>query len=67
MGSRCEKAGATRIIGVDVDPKKFELAAEFGANEFINPRDSPDTPVQQTIVNATGGGVDYSFVSAAVS
>ena len=56
-----------RIIGVDVDPKKFELAAEFGANEFINPRDAPDTPVQQTIVNATGGGVDYSFVGAALA
>ena len=42
----CEKAGAKRIIGVDVDPKKFELAAEFGANEFINPRDAPDTPEQ---------------------
>lgn len=63
----CQKAGAKRIIGVDKDPKKFELAAEFGANEFINPLDTPDTPVQQVIVDATGGGVDYSFVRAATA
>jgi len=56
-----KKAGAKRIIGVDKDPQKFALAAEFGANEFVNPNDAPDTPVQQTIVSLTGGGVDYSF------
>ncbi|KAJ3078217.1 hypothetical protein HK102_004641, partial [Quaeritorhiza haematococci] len=53
--------GATRIIGVDLNPKKFELAKKMGATEFINPQDHPNTPIQQVIVDMTDGGVDYSF------
>ncbi|KAI8928828.1 chaperonin 10-like protein [Entophlyctis helioformis] len=53
--------GATRIIGVDLNPAKFELAKKMGATEFINPKDYPDKPIQQVIVDMTDGGVDYSF------
>lgn len=53
-------AGASRIIGVDINPEKFELARQFGATDFVNPKDSSD-PVQQVIVDMTDGGVDYSF------
>jgi S-(hydroxymethyl)glutathione dehydrogenase/alcohol dehydrogenase len=52
-------AGAERIIGVDTNPRKFELATKFGATETINPRDCDD--VAQAIVDRTDGGVDYSF------
>lgn len=52
-------AGADRIIGVDTNPEKFELAAQFGATEFVNPNEVDD--VEQYIVDATDGGVDYSF------
>jgi S-(hydroxymethyl)glutathione dehydrogenase/alcohol dehydrogenase len=52
-------AGAERIIGVDLNPKKFELAARFGATEFLNPAEVKD--VAQAIVDKTDGGVDYSF------
>lgn len=53
-------AGASRIIGVDIDPTKFNQAKEFGVTEFINPKDHKK-PIQEVIVEATDGGVDYSF------
>lgn len=53
-------AGASRIIGIDIDPKKFDVAKNFGVNEFVNPKDH-DKPIQQVIVDLTDGGVDYSF------
>ncbi|KAJ3129391.1 NAD/NADP dependent alcohol dehydrogenase [Nowakowskiella sp. JEL0407] len=52
--------GASRIIGVDMNPSKFDLAKKLGATEFLNPKDS-DRPIQQVIVDMTDGGVDYSF------
>lgn len=56
----CKKAGATRIIGVDINPSKFNIAEQFGCTEFLNPNDF-DKPIQQVIVEKTDGGVDYSF------
>lgn len=35
-------------------------AREFGATEFVNPKDHDD-PVQKVLIDATDGGVDYSF------
>ncbi|MCP4003868.1 MAG: S-(hydroxymethyl)glutathione dehydrogenase/class III alcohol dehydrogenase [bacterium] len=52
-------SGAERIIGVDTNPKKFELARQFGATDFIDPSEVED--VAQAIVDMTDGGVDYSF------
>uniref|UniRef100_A0A4W6FEC7 S-(hydroxymethyl)glutathione dehydrogenase n=1 Tax=Lates calcarifer TaxID=8187 RepID=A0A4W6FEC7_LATCA len=56
----CKVAGATRIIGVDINPAKFEKAKEFGATEFVNPKDH-SKPIQEVLVEMTDGGVDYSF------
>lgn len=56
----CKAAGATRIIGVDINPAKFDKAKEFGATEFVNPKDH-SKPVQEVLVEMTDGGVDYSF------
>jgi S-(hydroxymethyl)glutathione dehydrogenase/alcohol dehydrogenase len=53
-------AGASRIIGVDTNPGKFELARAMGATDCVNPKDS-DAPVQDVIVAMTDGGVDFSF------
>jgi S-(hydroxymethyl)glutathione dehydrogenase/alcohol dehydrogenase len=52
-------AGADRIIAVDTNPRKFELARQLGATDTLDPRDVPD--VAAAIVEMTGGGVDYSF------
>ncbi|CAI0549315.1 unnamed protein product [Linum tenue] len=53
-------AGASRIIGIDIDPKKFDTAKNFGVTEFVNPKDH-EKPIQQVLVDLTDGGVDYSF------
>ncbi|MEO1094971.1 MAG: S-(hydroxymethyl)glutathione dehydrogenase/class III alcohol dehydrogenase [Cyanobacteria bacterium J06638_28] len=53
-------AQAERIIAVDINPDKFELAQQLGATDCINPKDY-DAPIQQVIVELTDGGADYSF------
>ncbi|WP_102504915.1 S-(hydroxymethyl)glutathione dehydrogenase/class III alcohol dehydrogenase [Salinivibrio kushneri] len=53
-------AGASRIIGIDINESKFTLAKQLGATDVINPQDY-DQPIQQVIVEMTDGGVDYSF------
>lgn len=55
-----QMAQAARIIAIDMNPAKFELARQFGATDFVNPKDYSD-PIQQVIVDMTDGGVDYSF------
>lgn len=56
----CKAAGATRIIGVDLNESKFEVARGFGCTEFVNPQ-KYDKPIQQVLIDLTDGGVDYSF------
>ena len=58
QGARQAKAG--RIIAIDTNPGKFELAKQFGATDCVNPKDH-DKPIQQVIVEMTGWGVDHSF------
>jgi S-(hydroxymethyl)glutathione dehydrogenase/alcohol dehydrogenase len=53
-------AGATRIIGVDINESKYDFAYKMGATECINPKNY-DKPIQDVIVELTDGGVDYSF------
>ena len=53
-------AKASRIIVVDINPDKFEMAKALGATDCINPKDHAD-PIVQVIVDMTDGGVDYSF------
>ena len=51
---------ASRIICVDINEDKFEMAKMLGATDFINPKNY-DQPIQDVIVDLTDGGVDYSF------
>ena len=51
--------GATRIIGVDLNPSKVALAEKFGMTDFVNPSEVDD--VVDHLIDITGGGVDYSF------
>ena len=53
-------AGASRIIGLDINESKFELASQLGATDLVNPKNY-DKPIQEVIVEMTEGGVDYSF------
>jgi|TARA_B110000483_G_scaffold241196_1_gene323607 S-(hydroxymethyl)glutathione dehydrogenase/alcohol dehydrogenase len=51
--------GATRIIGVDINPDREALGREFGMTDFVNPKEVDN--VTESVVDMTGGGVDYSF------
>ncbi len=53
-------AGAGRIIGIDINESKFDLAKQLGATDVVNPKNF-DKPIQEVIVEMTDGGVDYSF------
>lgn len=53
-------AKAERIIGIDMNPDKFEMARALGATDFINPAELGSS-VTEAIVEMTNGGVDYSF------
>ena len=55
-------AGASHIVGVDINPKKFELAKQLGCTSCINPKDYED-PMQKVLVSTspTGFGYDYTY------
>ncbi|BFT64279.1 hypothetical protein PMm318_A50380 [Pseudomonas moorei] len=58
IGARMAKAG--RIIVIDINPAKFDIARELGATDFVNPKEQ-SKPIQDVIIEMTDGGVDYSF------
>lgn len=58
IGSTMANAG--RIIGIDINESKFDLAKKLGATDCINPKNYQQ-PIQDVIVELTDGGVDYSF------
>ena len=43
-------AGASRIIGVDLNKDKFAIATTLGCTDCVCPADHGDTPVQSVIV-----------------
>ncbi|MFK7802468.1 MAG: S-(hydroxymethyl)glutathione dehydrogenase/class III alcohol dehydrogenase [Anaerolineae bacterium] len=53
-------AKAERIIAIDINDGKKEIAMQMGATDFVNPKEHSD-PIQNVIVDMTDGGVDYSF------
>ena len=58
QGAVMAKAG--RIVCVDINEDKFEMARMLGATDFLNPKNY-DQPIQDVIVDLTDGGADYSF------
>jgi S-(hydroxymethyl)glutathione dehydrogenase/alcohol dehydrogenase len=53
-------AGADKIVGVDINPARKEMAERFGMTHFVNPKEVEGDLVPY-LVNLTGGGADYSF------
>ena len=58
QGAVMAKAG--RIIAIDVNPEKFDIAKALGATDVVNPKPL-SVGVTEAIVEMTNGGVDYSF------
>jgi S-(hydroxymethyl)glutathione dehydrogenase/alcohol dehydrogenase len=54
-------AGADKIIGIDLNPARVEMARKFGMTDFVNPDEVGRDKVVQAVVDLTGGGADFSF------
>ena len=54
-------AGAKRIIGIDINSKKFSAARALGCTDTVNPSDRPDVPMQQQLIEMTKWGIDFTF------
>lgn len=54
------KANAGRIIAIDTNSAKFEVARQLGATDIVNPKDHTK-PIQDVIIEMSCGGVDFSF------
>jgi len=61
VGMGAKDAGATRIIGIDINPEKFEQSKTFGFTECINPNDLKDENIVQHLQRICDGGPDYTF------
>ncbi len=53
-------AGASQIVGVDINPAREALARQFGLTHFVNPTTVAGDIVPH-LVELTGGGADHSF------
>lgn len=53
-------AGANKIVGVDINPERKELAEKFGMTHFVNPKEV-EGDIVPYLVDLTDGGADYSF------
>ena len=53
-------AGANMIVGVDLNPKRKDIAEKFGMTHFVNPKEV-EGDIVPYLVDLTGGGADYSF------
>ncbi|KAG0480303.1 hypothetical protein HPP92_010886 [Vanilla planifolia] len=65
-GSR--RRGAAKIIGVDLNLKKFEIGKKFGLTDFVNPTEIGEKSLDElvpynvrVIKEMTNGGADYCF------
>ncbi len=52
--------GAEMIVGVDLNPRRKEMAEKFGMTDFVNPEEVQGDLVPY-LVDLTKGGADYSF------
>ena len=52
--------GADMIVGVDINPKKRDLAEKFGMTHFVDP-EQVESDLVPHLVDLTKGGADYSF------
>ena len=53
IGAVMAKAG--RIIAIDINEDKFDIAKKLGATDVVNPNNF-DKPIQDVIVEMTDGG-----------
>jgi S-(hydroxymethyl)glutathione dehydrogenase/alcohol dehydrogenase len=54
-------AGASRIVGIDINPDREEWGRRFGMTDFLNTKGMSRDETVARIVELTDGGADYSF------
>ncbi|QDH14310.1 alcohol dehydrogenase catalytic domain-containing protein [Formicincola oecophyllae] len=61
----CRMMGARKIIGVDINPAKAEMARRFGMTDFVNPKEIDNgnlDALRDHLIKMCGGwGADYTF------
>ncbi|KAG8192180.1 hypothetical protein JTE90_027818 [Oedothorax gibbosus] len=57
----CRNSGASMVIGIDTNSRKFQLGKEFGCTDFLNPNEVENVP--EKLAEMTGGGVDFCIVA----
>eukprot|EP01054_Gregarina_sp_Poly1_P006022 Gregarina_sp_Poly_1__6021@NODE_3175_length_1302_cov_359_193522_g2018_i0_p1_GENE_NODE_3175_length_1302_cov_359_193522_g2018_i0NODE_3175_length_1302_cov_359_193522_g2018_i0_p1_ORF_typecomplete_len377_score41_40ADH_N/PF08240_12/3_8e32ADH_zinc_N/PF00107_26/1_2e27Glu_dehyd_C/PF16912_5/2_3e12AlaDh_PNT_C/PF01262_21/0_014ELFV_dehydrog/PF00208_21/0_14_NODE_3175_length_1302_cov_359_193522_g2018_i0761206 len=58
----CRMRKASRIIAIDTNTGKFELALQLGATDVLDPKALPEgCDIKDQLIEMTDGGVDYSF------
>ena len=58
----CKYQGAAKIIGVDINDEKAELAKQFGATEFVNPTKIDKSIVEYLKTACSGTWPNHSTV-----
>lgn len=60
QGARAKNC--SKVIAIDTNSGKKDLALKFGATDFINPTELPEgTTIVDKIVEMTDGGADFTF------
>lgn len=58
----CKARGCVRIFAIDINSKKFDVAASLGATDCVNSLELPEgQTIQSFLLAKTTWGVDYTF------
>uniref|UniRef100_A0A803MEB1 Alcohol dehydrogenase 1 n=1 Tax=Chenopodium quinoa TaxID=63459 RepID=A0A803MEB1_CHEQI len=62
VAQAAKQQGASKIIGIDLNPEKEDIGKKFGVTDFIDPKScDEEKKVSQVIKELTDGGADYCF------
>lgn len=61
VAQAAKDAGATTIIGVDINPKKFEAAMKFGCTECVDQSQLENRDVKKWLMEKSKWGYDFTF------
>ncbi|AJU62562.1 Sfa1p [Saccharomyces cerevisiae YJM1208] len=55
--------GASKIIAIDINNKKKQYCSQFGATDFVNPKEdlAKDQTIVEKLIEMTDGGLDFTF------
>ncbi len=57
----CREQGATKIIGIDLNSKKFDLAEKLGATCCVNPNELNGVSIKDHLLSTEKWGYNFTF------